>query len=176
MSLLPENLQDISTIELENLMKEYFKIDPKSILICTLNNVPDKVLPYVAEMFHCLGYEGYKDSETRKSKIKILKESFSNHRKKGTDSAIRKLIEISGLDVEPVKYTEYEGRPHTYRLNISFSETPVNNSKIVALLKQINEYKQLRAKPEMVIIIDNKVNTYYTNFAFCIGQILEVEF
>ena len=175
-SLLPENLQDISTLEIEKLMKEYFKVDPKSIMICTLYNVPDKVLPYVAEMFHCLGYEGYKEGDTKDQKIKIMSKSVYNHQHKGTVSAIKNIITASGLEVEPINYTEYEGRPHTYRLNIRYSETPVRNSNIESLLKQINEYKQLRAMPEMVIVIDNKVNTYYTDFAFCIGQIIEVDF
>ncbi len=170
MSLLPENLQDLSSLTIEKIMKEYLAEDIKPVLILTMNNAPDSFLPFLAEMFHCLGYEGYLGAQTRNEKISIIKKSVYAHKTKGTVFAIKNILKSMNVNARLINWYEYEGRPHSYKLEIGFTNKPVDKEKIHLLLKQIKEYKQLRANPETVIIVDNKLNISYSSFAFILGQ------
>jgi len=148
-SLLPQILQDESNLALENCLNESFNFDFAKIMTCIPNTLSDSVLAELAKQFHVTS-EGWNDCKTREEKINLIKNAIPLHRIKGTVKAIKDCLNIENVDTKYLSWYEYNGIPHHFKLKFSFDGISVTEEIINIIRKKIEEFKQLRAKLDLI--------------------------
>ncbi|WP_440681955.1 phage tail protein I [Cysteiniphilum halobium] len=117
MSLLPPNISD-----LEKAIVGAFQsvLDSKDLLIQTLWNAdlcPYEFLPYLASALSVdfAIYNQLIEAEKRE----YIKKSIEIHRKKGSLGALKKALNIADYDIKVNEWYEYDGTPHTIKVDIT---------------------------------------------------------
>jgi len=111
MSLLPYAMRDLNNLALENCMKQIFDIDPKRIMINPLENVNEKLLPYLADEYHIKGVEGWNFAISTEQKRNLIVKSLINHAKKGAIPTIEGALNNIGFESKIYEFWQYGGRP-----------------------------------------------------------------
>ncbi len=156
-SLLPQILQDESNLALENCLNESFNFGFAKIMTCIPDAVSDSILAELAKQFHVTS-EGWNDCKTREEKINLIKNAIPLHRTKGTVKAIKDCINIENIEAKYLPWYKYNGIPHHFKLNFLSDNEPITSEILSIIQKKIEEFKQLRAKLDL-IKLQNVVKT-----------------
>lgn len=149
MSLVPNAIQDETTLALEECVKEAIeKIDFSQFIVAIPELAPEKVLAFIAQERHVLGKEGWNGCATKEDKLALLGSAFELHRKKGTVGAIEKCLKISNVEAKLLRWFEYEGVPHHYKIVFNLINKSLSAQVLKQIYEKVEEYKQLRAKQD----------------------------
>lgn len=97
-SLLPISISDEHYQTLATLVEEFFVLDEWQPLVPLLiDTVPAQALPYLAEYFSVLGYDGWEYATTEAEQRALLKQAIELHRYKGTPWAVRTVVGKAGF-------------------------------------------------------------------------------
>lgn len=137
-------------------------IDLTPLLMYVVDTADVDALPYLAEQFHALGFEGWALAVTEADKRALIKKAIELHRHKGTPWAIRNAVRAVGFGeceiIEGVGFdfdggATYNGAQDynggnwaTFRVKVEIPNTrPVTLAEFTALRSMILEYKNARS-------------------------------
>lgn len=137
-------------------------IDLTPLLMYVIDTTHVDALPFLAEQFHVLGWEGWALTTNEAERRALIKKAIELHRYKGTIWAIKnalvavgfdgaQVIEHIGLDYNAA--TSYDGTENyaggewaTFRVKLQVpNDRAINASDLVAIFAMINEYKNARS-------------------------------
>lgn len=103
---------------------------------------PEHLLPYLA---WALSVDRWDDTWSERAKREVIKASFYVHQRKGTISALRRVVEPLGylLRVEEWWQTEPPGPRGTFRLDIGVLDTGITETTFEELERLIDDAKPL---------------------------------
>lgn len=148
-SLLPQILQDETNLALETCINESFNFNFAKLMTCIPDSASDSVLTELAKQFHITS-AGWNDCKTREEKINLIKNAIPLHRTKGTIKAIKDCINIENIEAKYLPWNEYNGIPHHFKLNFLSDNVPITSEVVNIIRKKINDFKQLRAKLDLI--------------------------
>ncbi len=152
MNVLPPNSTD-----LEKAMVGAFEsvLDSKDLLIQTLWNAdlcPYEFLPYLASALSVdfAIYNQLNESERRA----YIKKSIEIHRQKGSLGALKKALNIADYDIKVKEWYEYNGTPHTIKVDMSKQSPGAFNIDLIN--STINANKNVQTS--RVLSVKNEVH------------------
>jgi len=121
LALVPHTIRDNTASAFAKVSARMDEIDLTQLLIYIVDRAPAEVLPYLAEQFHVLGYEGWNYANTDPKKRALLKEALPLHRYKGTVWAVERALTLLGLPARLWQWFEYGGDPHHFRVDVDIT-------------------------------------------------------
>lgn len=127
--------------------KRLGEIELDRLLVYIIDTVDADALPYLAEQFDVLGYNGMRLAHTDEEKREIIKRAIELHRYKGTLWAVREALKSIGFG-DAVITEHVEGHWAKFRIDIDLGSRPVSASEINDLVKMVAAYKNARSHLE----------------------------
>lgn len=154
--IFPENLKKYKN--LRTLAKEFelnFKENiisqlPKLAIYENLEQQSDEVL---SELAYQYSIDNWKETLSREIKIKLIKNAYWAHAKKGTKVAIIENLKKLNYPVMVREWFEYNGKPFTFKLVANHVNS--NPNWIDELIEIIEKYKNCRS---IVDTVDLEIN------------------
>lgn len=174
--IFPENLKKYKN--LRTLAKEFelnFKENiisqlPKLAIYENLEQQSDEVL---SELAYQYSIDNWKETLSREIKIKLIKNAYWAHAKKGTKVAITENLKKLNYPLEVQEWYEYKGKPFTFKITTNNLNT--NTNWIDELVYILEKYKNCRSILDTVEIETDREKVKYRIGEFkCIE--LEKEF
>lgn len=105
---------------------------------------PAYLLPWLA---WAMSVDVWDDAWSEATKRKVVAASFDVHRRKGTVGAVRRSLEALGIEIAVSEWFEYDGAPHTFRLDASGESLIANGLPVSAKLAEIVSLQIDHVKP-----------------------------
>lgn len=132
---------------------------------------PVKFLPYLAWAFSVDSWdEGWSEQEKRS----VIDESFWLHQRKGTVSAIRRVVEKLGYFMSIEEWWEVDGPAGTFRLEIDVNEKGLTSKILDELNRLIADAKPVSRHLETMSISTPTSGAVFMGAAICSGEIITV--
>lgn len=146
-SLWPSSLRDKSNLALERCVQKAFDIDLKPCMIYLFDHVSVKLLPALKKHFAIDDFSwALADEQGRRN---LLKRAYQLHKIKGTNAAIRLVLDALGIEAEIREWFQYQGRPNFFQLTVSNLNFLISKFSIFYQMLQI--YKRATAHLDKVI-------------------------
>lgn len=163
----PENLKkykNLKSLSLEfekQLKKEIISQLPKLAIFKNLELQPNEVLTELAYQYMI---DNWQESLDREIKIKLIKNAYWSHSKKGTKKIIEDNLKKLGYPITIKEWFEYKGKPFTFKITINHINS--NPDWLDKLIEIIEKYKNCRSVIDTADIeIERKVKTFkFANF------------
>ncbi len=149
--LVPAGISDDSAAAYNEMLDRLRKIDLTCLLVYLIDTVPSAALPYLAEQFHVMGYEGWLFADSDDARRNLIKAAIDLHRYKGTEYGILRALEVVGLSAAVQKWWEYGGDPFHFRVSVDVYDNEVSAEQQVLLTALINVYKAVRDWPDATV-------------------------
>lgn len=137
-------------------------IDLTPLLVYLIDTTDADALPFLAEQFHVMGWEGWALTTNDTERRELIKKAIELHRYKGTRWAIKNGLKSVGYgDTEIIEHVgvEYDGSyTHngakfyvggnwaTFRVKLNVpSDKPVGTAERAKIISMILEYKNVRS-------------------------------
>lgn len=91
------------------------------LLLPNLEYLPDDLLDELAWQWHV---DAYLDTYSRSKKIKLIRNSISDHKIRGTPAAVEKVISAVFQSGKVVEWFEYGGEPYHFRIRLITEPVP----------------------------------------------------
>jgi phage tail P2-like protein len=124
-SLLVQPLRhDLNMRALETLGARVSSLDISPAVLYDFDTVDLSALTHLAEQFNVLGDAGWDMANTEAKKRALLKEAVALHRIKGTPYAVKRSLELLGVNASLTEWfqTAPKGIPHTFALNANVTD------------------------------------------------------
>lgn len=173
--IFPENLKKYKNlrtlaIEFEKNIKEIISEVSKLAIYKNLEQQSDEVL---SELAYQYTIDNWKETLTKEIKIKLIKNAYWAHAKKGTKAAITENLKKLNYPLEVQEWYEYNGEPFTFKITTNNLNT--NTNWIDELVYILEKYKNCRSILDTVEIETDREKVKYRIGEFkCIE--LEKEF
>ncbi|WP_241722989.1 phage tail protein I [Raoultella sp. HC6] len=132
---------------------------------------PVKFLPYLAWAFSVDSWdEGWSEQEKRS----VIDESFWLHQRKGTVSAIRRVVEKLGYFMSIEEWWEVDGPAGTFRLEVDVNEKGLTSKILDELNRLIADAKPVSRHLETMSISTPTSGAVFMGAAICSGEIITV--
>jgi len=139
-------IDDINLKVFDEICEERFSnINLDVVLVSIIDNLPSDALPHLAEQYHVTGNEGWLQCRNDDEKRDLIKRSIEVHRYKGTKYALKKILDMFGLEGEIKEWFETNGEPYTFTVDINFITKGLDFDLIEKLEDLISEYKNVRS-------------------------------
>lgn len=114
--LVPALRNDLGMRALETLAARVSALDLAPTVLYDFDNVSASALIHLAEQFNVLGDAGWDIANTDDKKRALLKEAVALHRIKGTPYAVKRSLELLGVNATLTEWfqTEPQGVPYTF--------------------------------------------------------------
>lgn len=155
--LFPENLKKYKnlkflSLELEkHFKKNYISKIENLAIFKNLDLQSDKVLSKLAYQF---SIDNWEENLDRQVKIKLIKNAYWAHSKKGTKKVVEDSLNKLGYPIELYEWFEYGGAPFTFKLITSYINS--NPNWVNDITEIIGKYKNCRSVLEYIEIEQNK--------------------
>ncbi|SUT91534.1 phage tail protein I [Actinobacillus lignieresii] len=164
-SLLEKRLADVLKVAVQNELPIKSLINP--------DTCPAPLLPYLAWTFSVDGWEENWDESKKRNEIK---QSFYVHKKKGTVSAVRRIVESMGYDFSIIEWFNDKppAKPGTFKIEVEIANVGISNKVFEELDRLIEDAKPVSRHLTQLAItstIKNKANAHIGSF---IGEIITV--
>ncbi len=168
--LIPAAVLDDSARAWNEMAERLGTLPLAPLLVYIVDNVDASVLPYLAEQFHVLGYEGWLLATTDGARRQLIKNSIDLHRYKGTEYAMASAIEALGYSCVIEKWWEYGGDPYHFRVTIDVDDNGISLDQQALLSALINTYKAQRDVQDAVQVA-TRVIANVPNYSFgCVSS------
>lgn len=127
--------QRFSTMELENL------------LVYIIDTVDSSAIPYLAEQFDVLGYNGFRLAKNEEEQREIIKRAIELKRYKGTVWAVKEALKSIGYPDAVLKESVGSGPTGwaEFRIELDAGDNAISDTQTDELVKMILEYKNERS-------------------------------
>lgn len=168
----PENLKKyknlkVLSLQIESVFKSQIipKID-KLAIFKSLDRQSDQVLSQLAWQF---SIDNWKENLEREVKIKLIKEAYWAHSKKGTKKIIEENLKKLNYPIQLSEWFEFGGKPFTFKITTTEANTSVY--WLENLLEIINKYKNCRSILESVYLDREREKVKYRIGNFVTSEI-----
>lgn len=168
----PENLKryenlKILSLQIENIFKSRIiaEID-KLAIFKNLDVQSNEILSELAWQF---AIDNWREDLEKEVKIKLIKEAYWAHSKKGTKKIIEENLKKLNYPIQLSEWFEFNGQPFTFKV----TTTKINSSVhwVDDLLEIINKYKNCRSILESICVDRERENAEYRVGNFVIYEI-----
>lgn len=124
--LVPALRNDLSMRALETLTARVHALDLAPSVLYDFDHVEASALIHLAEQFNVLGDAGWDLADTEAKKRALLKEAVALHRVKGTPYAVKRALELLGVNATVTEWFQMrpEGEPYTFILDAQITDQP----------------------------------------------------
>ncbi|EHO79447.1 phage tail protein I [Fusobacterium ulcerans] len=168
----PENLKKyknlkVLSLQIESVFKSQIipEID-KLAIFKNLDRQSDQVLSQLAWQF---SIDNWKENLEREVKIKLIKEAYWAHSKKGTKKIIEENLKKLNYPIQLSEWFEFGGKPFTFKITTTEANTSVY--WLENLLEIINKYKNCRSILESVYLDREREKVKYRIGNFVTSEI-----
>lgn len=168
----PENLKKYKnlkalSLQIESIFKSQIipEID-KLAIFKNLDRESDQVLSQLAWQF---SVDNWKENLEREVKIKLIKEAYWVHSKKGTKKIIEENLKKLNYPIQLSEWFEFGGKPFTFKITTTEANTSVY--WLENLLEIINKYKNCRSILESVYLDREREKVKYRIGNFVTSEI-----
>lgn len=168
----PENLKKYKnlkalSLQIESIFKSQIipEID-KLAIFKNLDIQSDQVLSQLAWQFTV---DNWKETLEREVKIKLIKEAYWAHSKKGTKKIIEENLKNLNYPIQLSEWYEFDGKPFTFKITTTEANTSIY--WLENLLEIINKYKNCRSILESVYLDREREKVEYRVGNFVISEI-----
>ena len=168
----PENLKKyknlkVLSLQIESVFKSQIipEID-KLAIFKNLDSQSDQVLSQLAWQF---SIDNWKENLEREVKIKLIKEAYWAHSKKGTKKIIEENLKKLNYPIQLSEWFEFGGKPFTFKITTTEANTSVY--WLENLLEIINKYKNCRSILESVYLDREREKVKYRIGNFVTSEI-----
>ena len=119
-------------------------VDLGKLLVYLVDNVDPVALPYLADQFDVLGYNGMRMATTQQAQRDVIKRAIELHRYKGTEWAITEALATIGFSNVVIKKGVAAGYSHwaMFGIDVTNSGVAVTGSALADILAMVNNYKR----------------------------------
>lgn len=105
---------------------------------------PAALLPWLASE---LSVDTWDNAWTEAQKRAVIKASILVHRRKGTVSAVREVLQATDADVNLVEWWQEQprGTPHTFRLDVEIEDRGIDEETLISVERQVASVKPVRS-------------------------------
>lgn len=133
---------------------------PQVLFIPNIHNQPPAILEHLAWERNLDAEEGWELSDSEEQKINLILNAFQIQRYKGTKFAIRKALELVGIEAEIQPWFNYGGQPFNFKVIIN-RETAFSFSKLQLLDRYINKSQSARDLGTIEIMFNVSTKLYF---------------
>jgi len=149
--------------ELEKKVFEQISAKLPYLFIYKLENLSDEELEELAWQFD-ISQTQWELATDRKQKEELIKNNILLKGKRGTPWAIKRVLELLGLQGQIKEWFEYNGQPYKFKVELGVENREITTNLRDELLKLINEYKNERSYLEEIILSYlTKANAYISS-------------
>lgn len=168
----PENLKKyknlkVLSLQIESVFKSQIipEID-KLAIFKNLDRQSDQVLSQLAWQF---SIDNWRENLEREVKIKLIKEAYWAHSKKGTKKIIEENLKNLNYPIQLSEWFEFDGKPFTFKITTTEANTSIY--WLENLLEIINKYKNCRSILESVYLDREREKVKYRIGNFVTSEI-----
>ena len=168
----PENLKKyknlkVLSLQIESVFKSQIipEID-KLAIFKNLDRQSDQVLSQLAWQF---SIDNWRENLEREVKIKLIKEAYWAHSKKGTKKIIEENLKKLNYPIQLSEWFEFDGKPFTFKITTTEANTSIY--WLENLLEIINKYKNCRSILESVYLDREREKVKYRIGNFVTSEI-----
>lgn len=145
--VLPQALsEDTKMIALATALASELKTVTNAIdnatIYARIDDIPEALLDVLAYDFHCDWYDIKYPIEVKRN---ILKSNVKMHKRLGTKYAVERALKDIYETASVEEWFDYDGRPYTFRINITIGEWGISEDAAVQIIKKMWYYKNLRS-------------------------------
>ena len=172
-SLLPPNCTDLERDLDSAILSRYEKIDVPIKTIWSPYDCPAELLPWLAWQF---SVDSWDSDWTENEKRSTIANSFYIHKKKGTISALRKVVEPLGFLLKVINWYEVEpqGAPHTFELKIGILEKGITDAMYSQMSMLIDDAKGCRDHLLGLQIVGETQGNIYVSVSTSAGDLTTI--
>lgn len=140
--LVPALRGDLNMRAIETLGARPSALDISTVVLYDFDTVNASALPHLAEQFNVLGDAGWDIADTDAKRRALLKEAVALHRIKGTPHAVKRSLQLLGVNATLIEWwqTSPKGDPHTFRIHAEVTDQQPSSSAVTAQrLDQISQ-------------------------------------
>ncbi len=138
-SVLPDAISTERFAVLEQLLNQLTNDDIGAVLVMLTDVVTPSALDFLADHFSLLD-EGWQFTQDDTHKRALIKSAIEIHRHKGTPWALKKLIDIYGLDVKVFEWFDTHELPRTLRAkDVDLVTDIANVNQVIKVLPVLTE-------------------------------------
>lgn len=132
--LVPALRNDLNMRALETLAARLSGLNLAPSVLYDFDHVEASALIHLAEQFNVLGDAGWDMANTEAKKRALLKEAVALHRIKGTPYAVKRSLELLGVNATVTEWfqTTPKGQPYTFILDAQVTDQPAGAPAIDA--------------------------------------------
>jgi len=132
--LVPALRNDLNMRALETLAARLSGLNLAPSVLYDFDHVEASALIHLAEQFNVLGDAGWDIANTEAKKRALLKEAVALHRIKGTPYAVKRSLELLGVNATVTEWfqTTPKGQPYTFILDAQVTDQPAGAPAIDA--------------------------------------------
>ena len=132
--LVPALRNDLNMRALETLAARLSRLNLAPSVLYDFDHVEASALIHLAEQFNVLGDAGWDMANTEAKKRALLKEAVALHRIKGTPYAVKRSLELLGVNATVTEWfqTTPKGQPYTFILDAQVTDQPAGAPAIDA--------------------------------------------
>lgn len=132
---------------------------------------PTGLLPYLA---WALSVDRWDKNWSEQTKRAVIKATFIVHRKKGTISALRRVVEPFGYLLRVTEWWQIGGEPGTFSLDISVQEQGITEETYLELERLISDARPLSRHLIGLSIQLQSTGDFYCQAGCYVGEVLTV--
>ena len=145
-------INDISSQTFDELFARYQELDTECLLIYLFDKTEESALVHLAEQFHITGNEGWTYCKTTEEKRNLLKNSLNLHKYRGTKFALKRALNILGIESDVYEWFQYNGTPYYFKVSVEMQNRAFDDDFEKILLDTIFANKNVRSKMETLIV------------------------
>lgn len=161
-----KNLQ-VLAIQVEKILKE--KIISEISKLAIFKNLEEQSDEILSELAWQFAIDNWREDLEREVKIKLIKEAYWAHSKKGTKKIIEENLKKLNYPIQLSEWFEFNGQPFTFKVTTTKINTSVH--WVDDLLEIINKYKNCRSILESICLDRERENAEYRVGNFVISEI-----
>ncbi|MCX8016408.1 MAG: phage tail protein I [Rhodocyclaceae bacterium] len=123
----------------------------EGLLTYLVDTVPASYLPELARQFHIMGLEGWRFAATDEQRRRLIREAIALHRKKGTPWAVKRALEIAGIDAAITEWWQQApaGAPFAFVVDLAAGQPASTDAAAFADAKRhVDEWKPVSRHAE----------------------------
>ncbi|WP_462355117.1 phage tail protein I [Fusobacterium ulcerans] len=161
-----KNLKTLS-LQIENIFKS--KIIAEIDKLAIFKNLDAQSNEILSELAWQFAIDNWREDLEREVKIKLIKEAYWAHSKKGTKKIIEENLKKLNYPIQLSEWFEFNGQPFTFKVTTTKINTSVH--WVDDLLEIINKYKNCRSILESICLDRERENAEYRVGNFVISEI-----
>lgn len=161
-----KNLKTLS-LQIENIFKS--KIIAEIDKLAIFKNLDAQSNGILSELAWQFAIDNWREDLEREVKIKLIKEAYWAHSKKGTKKIIEENFKKLNYPIQLSEWFEFNGQPFTFKVTTTKINTSVH--WVDDLLEIINKYKNCRSILESICLDRERENAEYRVGNFVISEI-----